>query len=45
LQAHLGIDKVVLVIFVHGLEEKEAKILKDDRIMGVRVIIEPVVLR
>ena len=40
----LEIDKVVLVVFVHGVEEKEAEILKDDRMIeGVRIITEPVV--
>ncbi len=40
----LGIDKVVVVVFVHGVEEKEAEILKDDRVIeGVRIITEPVV--
>ncbi len=40
----LGIDKVVLVVFVHGVEEKEADILRDDRVIdGVRIITEPVV--
>ncbi len=40
----LGIDKVVMVVFVHGVEEKEAEILKDDRVIeGVRIITEPVV--
>ncbi len=40
----LGLNKVVLVVFVHGVEEKEAGILKDDRVIdGVRIITEPVV--
>jgi len=40
----LGIDRVVMVVFVHGVEEDEAEILKDDRaIDGVRIITEPVV--
>ena len=40
----LGINNVVIVVFVHGVEEKEAEILKDDRtIEGVRIITEPVV--
>ncbi len=40
----LGIDKVILVVFVHGVEEDEAEILKDDRVIeGVRIITEPVV--
>jgi len=40
----LGINKVVIVVFVHGVEEKEAEILKDDRVIeGVRIITEPVV--
>jgi len=40
----LGIDKVVLVVFVHGVEEKEAEILRDGRVIdGVRIITEPIV--
>jgi len=40
----LGINKVVIVVFVHGVEEKEAEILRDDRVIeGVRIITEPVV--
>ncbi len=40
----LNIDKVIIVVFLHGVEEKEAEILKDDTIIeGVRIITEPVV--
>ena len=40
----LGLKEVMLVVFVYGVAEEEAEILRDDKeIEGVRVMVEPIV--
>jgi hypothetical protein len=40
----LGLKEILVVVFVYGVEEEEAKVLKDDtNIEEIWVIIEPVV--
>ncbi len=40
----LGIDNVVIVVFLYGVEEEETEILKDEReLEGVKIITEPIV--
>jgi hypothetical protein len=40
----LGLKEVMLVVFVYGVAEEEAEVLRDDKeIEGVRVMVEPVV--
>ena len=42
--AKLGLKEILLVVFVYGVAEEEAEILRDDKeIEGVRVMVEPVV--
>ena len=40
----LGLKEILLVVFVYGVEEEEALVLRDDiEIEGVKVMVEPVV--
>jgi hypothetical protein len=40
----LGLKEILLVVFVYGVEEEEASVLRDDaEIEGVRVMVEPVI--
>ena len=42
--AKLGLKEILLVVFVYGVAEEEAEILRDEKeIEGVRVMVEPVV--
>jgi hypothetical protein len=42
--AKLGLKEILLVVFVYGVAEEEAEILRDDKeIEGVRVMVEPLV--
>ena len=42
--AKLGLKEILLVVFVYGVAEEEAEILRDDKeIEGVRVMVEPIV--
>ncbi len=42
--AKLGLKEILLVVFVYGVSEEEAEILRDDKeIEGVRVMVEPLV--